>query len=77
MALGHTADGGEVVDLHLPIRQKAQQGHTVPGITNSFLSTGELVEQGYILILDKEEFNIYNGHNTQITVSRDGVLKGY
>ena len=77
MALGHTAEGGEVVDLHLPLRQKARQGHTIPGITNSLLSMVELVEEGYIPILDNDEINIYDGRNTQISVSRSAVLTGY
>ena len=38
---------------------------------------GELVEQGYIPILDNDEINIYDGHSTQNTVSRGAVLTGY
>ena len=76
MALGHTAKGGDVVNLHLPLRQKILQGHTLPGITNSLLSMVKLVKQGYISILNKDEINIYNGCNTQITVLRGAVLKG-
>ena len=77
MALGHTAEGGEVVDLHLPLRQKARRGHTVEGITNSLLSMGKLAENEYIPILDNNEINIYDSRNTQITVSRGAVLTGY
>ena len=74
MALGHTAEGGHVVDLHLPLRRKARRGHTVQGITNILLSMSELVEQGYVPILDNDEISIYDGRNTQITVSRVAVL---
>ena len=79
MAVGHTAEGGEVVDLHIlqTVRQKVRQGHTVTGITNSLLGMGELVKQGNIPILDNNEINIYDGRNTQITVSRGAVLAGY
>ena len=77
MALVHTAERGEVVDLHLPLQRKGRQRHTVPGITNSFLSMGELVKQGYIHILDKDKINIYDSHNTKITVSRGAVLRGW
>ena len=77
MALGHTAEGGEVVDLHLPLRRKARRGHTVEGITNSLLSMGELAENGYIPILDNDEINIYDSRNTQITVSCGAVVTGY
>ena len=44
---------------------------------NILLNMGKLVEHGYIPILDNNEINIYDGHNTQITVLRGAVLTGY
>ena len=44
MALGHTAQGGDVVDLPLPLREAACEGHTAKGIQNNLYSVNRLVK---------------------------------
>ena len=44
MALGHTAPGGDVVDLPLPLREEAREGHTVKGIQKDLYSINRLVK---------------------------------
>jgi hypothetical protein len=36
-----------------------------------------MADENYIAIYDKEECKIYDGNTTQITVSKEEVLKGY
>ena len=77
MALGHTAPGGDVVDLPLPLREEAREGHTVKGIQNNLYSINRLVKEGYIPIFTDDGFKVYDASNTKIRVSRDAVLRGY
>ena len=77
MALGHTAPGGDVVDLPLPLREEAREGRTVKGIQNNLYSINRLVKQGYIPTFTGDGFKVYDATNTKIRVSRDAVLNGY
>ena len=77
MALGHTAPGGDVVDLPLPLREAAREGHTVEGTQNNLYSVNRLVKQGYAALFTDDGFKVYDATNTKIRVSRDAVLNGY
>ena len=77
MAMGHIAPGDDVVELPLPIRGGAREGHTVPGITNNLYSLNQLVKEGYIPIFESDGFKVYDAANTKIRVTRDAVLRGY
>ena len=77
MALGHTAPGGDVVDLPLPLREAAREGHTVEGIQNNLYSVNRLVKQGYAALFTDDGFKVYDATNKKIRVSRAAVLNGY
>ena len=50
----------------------------LPGLSDiSLISTGKLVDLGYVSIFDKDEVNIYDMNNTEITVSWSAILKGW
>ena len=70
MALGHTAPGGDVVDLPLPLRTEAREGHTVKGIKNNLYSINRLVKEGYIPIFTNDGFMVYDATNKQKSVAR-------
>ena len=50
MAMGHLAPGDDVVDLSLPLRKLAREGHTIPGIKNTLHSVNQMVKAGYVPI---------------------------
>ena len=77
MALGHVAPGTDVVDLDLPLRKEAREGHTVEGLRNNLYSISKLVQANYIPIFLEDSFQIYDATNTTITVLRDAVCRGY
>ena len=43
------------------LREPASEVDIVPGLTNTLLSTGKLVEGGYFSVYDEKEVNIYDG----------------
>ena len=43
------------------LRETATKVDIVPGLTNTLLSTGKLVEGGYFAFYDKNKVNIYDG----------------
>ena len=77
MALGHVAPGAEVVDVALPLRKEAREGHTIEGLKNNLFSINKLVQADYIPIFNKDTFDIYDAKNTVVTVSRRAVCRGY
>ena len=60
MALGHTAPGGDVIDidLQLPLRESACEGHTVKGIQSNLYSVNRLIKQGYTAIFSDNGFKV-------------------
>ena len=50
MALGNIAPGQDIVNLPLPLRDKATRSHTVSGLQNNLLSMNTGVREGYIPI---------------------------
>ena len=78
MATGHITPGGEERLLEHELRYPAMSCDIVPGITeDSLVSTIKMADAGYISIFDGEEVNIYDASNTQITVTRGAVLRGW
>ena len=60
------------------VRDPARTVDIVPGIsTASLISTSKFADANYITIFDEEEVNIYDANNTEITVSRGAILKGW
>ena len=60
MALGHVAPGAEVVDVALPLRKEAREGHTIEGLQNNLFGINKLVQADYIPIFNKDTFDIYD-----------------
>ena len=47
MALGNVARARDVVQLDLPLRDKATEAHTVQGLQHNLLSISRLTDSGY------------------------------
>ena len=59
------------------LREPATEVDIVPGLTNTLLSTGNLVEGGYFAVYGQNEVNIYDGSKAKIIITEEAVLKGY
>jgi len=56
----------------------AQDVHITPGITETLLmSTAKFAKAGYTTIIDGDQVNIYDQHDTIITVSRTAIIRGW
>ena len=77
VATGHTAAATEQVKLRHKLREPARSADIVPGIQESLVSASKFADSGYISVFDKDEVRIYDQHDTEITVSRDAVLRGW
>jgi hypothetical protein len=61
--------------LHHNVRHPAKDIDIVPGIKrNLLLSMAKFADAIYIATFDKDELNIYNANNTEVTVSRSAIL---
>ena len=58
---GGTARASVKAKLMHELREPATEVDIVPGLTNTLLSIGKLVEVGYFAVYDKNEVNIYDG----------------
>ena len=74
---GGTARSSVKAKLMHELREPATKLDIFPGLTNTLLSTGKLVEGGYFAIYDKNEVNIYDGKKEKIIITEEAVLKGY
>ena len=59
------------------LREPATKVDIFPGLTNTLISTGKLVEGGYFAVYDENEVNIYDGKNAKIIITEEAFLKGY
>ena len=54
----------------LDVREPANELHITPGISqNSLMSTAKYANANYITVFEKDRVNVYDAHNTMITVS--------
>ncbi len=61
--------------LHHSLRAPARDVHIVSSIErDSLISVSKFVNANYIAIFDKDEVNIFNANNTEVTVSRAAIL---
>ena len=75
--MGHTSSAKDIRLLEHNLRNSAREIHMVPGLSDiSFVSVGKLADAEYVLIFDKDEVNIYDMNNIEITASRSTILKG-
>jgi hypothetical protein len=75
---GEVVPAKEIAEYPFDVRKPAKELHITPGISeNSLLSTSKYADAGYITIFEKDRVNVYNAHNTMITVSREAVLRGW
>ena len=68
MPLGNIAPAEDIKRLPFNIRHPADEVHTVPGIKHNLVSMNQFAEAKYITIFDKDEVNIYDAINTEVTV---------
>ena len=59
------------------LREPTTEVDIVPGLTNTQLRTGKLVERGYFAVYEKNKVNIYDGKKEKIIITEEVVLKGY
>jgi hypothetical protein len=60
------------------VRVPANELHITPGVSqHSLLSTGKFVEENYIMVFDKEMVNVYNANDTNFTIRRGAILRGF
>ena len=78
MALGHTAEGGEIIECNVPpLQTNLIRSHTVSGLQNNLDSVSQLVNTGYVSIFDGQRVGIYDSYSTKIKVLRATVLEGW
>lgn len=75
---GHTAEGTEEALMHHEVRQPARTVHVVPElVNNSLVSIGKFADANYFAIFDNEKVEIFDATNTEVTVSRGAILRGW
>jgi len=75
---GATEEAKEIGKLATNVRAPARDVHITPGITEtSLMSTAKFADEGYTTIFDGNQVNIYDQHNTIITVSRAAIIRGW
>jgi hypothetical protein len=75
---GATEEAREIGELATNVRALARDVHITPGITaTSLISTSKFSDAGYTTIFEGDQVNIYDQHDTIITVSRAAILRGW
>ena len=75
---GQAVTASEVAEYPFKVRKPASEVHITPGVTsNSLMSTNQFAVAGYITVFDKEEVNVYDANDVQITVTRGALLRGW
>lgn len=75
---GETVPATERALLQHELRGVARDVEIVPGLKeNVLLSTGKMVDEGYIAVYDRDECRIYDGKTAKFQVSAEAVLKGW
>ena len=78
MPNGETEAATRQALLNHNLQEQARTVNIVPGVTTATLiSTSKLADANYTTIFDAEEVNIYNANNTESTVNRGAILKGW
>ena len=62
---GGTARASVKAKLMHELRETATEVDIFPGLTNTIISTGKLVEGGYFAVYDENEVNIYDGKKSK------------
>jgi hypothetical protein len=75
---GATEEAREIGELATNVRAPARDVHITAGITEtSLMSTAKFSDAGYTTIFKGDQVNIYNQHDTVITVSRAANIRGW
>ncbi len=68
----------EIAEYLSEVRKPIKILHITPGVSqNSLLSTVKFADANYITIFDKDTVNIYNSDNTNITITKVLILRGW
>ena len=67
----------DIVKYPFKLREEARRVDIVPTLQSDLMSIGKMADAGYLTIFDDEEVNIYDLHNTTVTVSKGSVLRGW
>jgi hypothetical protein len=75
---GATEEAREISELATTVRAPARDVHITPSITKmSLMSTAKFSDAGYTTIFDGDHINIYDQHDTVITVSCAAITWGW
>ena len=75
---GQSIASTEMATYPFNLRSPANDVHITPGITsNSLLSTGKLADADYITVFDKEQVNVYDVNDINVTVTRGAIIRGW
>jgi hypothetical protein len=78
MPNGTTKHTSKIGHLATPVCSPAHDIHITPGIMEtSLISTVKFAEAGYVTIFDQDQVNIYDQHNTIITVLQAAILRSW
>lgn len=62
--------------LHHKVREPARTVELVPEMKqNTLISVSKFVESGYLMVLNVEEVNIYDGKMVKLEVNGDAIVK--
>ena len=68
----------EIAEYPFTVRAPANELHITPGVSqHSLLSTSKYADANYITIFDRDTVNIYDANDTEITVSKGAILRGW
>jgi len=68
----------KIAEYPFTIRAPANELHITPGVSqHSLLSTSKYADANYITIFDKDTVNIYDANDTEITVTKGAILRGW
>ncbi len=78
MPNGSVEEATALDTLQHSLRAPARDVHIIPSIKrDSLLSVSKFVDANYIAIFDKDEVKIFDANNTEVTVSRVAILRGW
>jgi hypothetical protein len=75
---GGMEEVSDLKHLHHEVQDPARDMHIVPGLaTASLVSTGKFADADYTIVFGKKEVRIYDATNTETTITRGAILKGW
>ena len=74
---GHAVKATDKLTLRHKLRKGALEMNVTPGVHTSLISVCQMADEGYVMLFDENECNIYDGEKVKIVISEKAVSKGY